>query len=146
MDNHGTRSRYVQGCTDGPDGRACEACRKANNDYLKARRQKKNAEKYGGKVAVLKPQAPAVPEPEIGPNEAATLEELAKLPNADARPGLRQVALTLARLLDSPLAIAQHPQAAGRYTEIMRELRKGAEKKGRLAAVRQMASPKVATG
>lgn len=35
---HGTRSRYVAGCTDGPDGRACEACRRAHAAYERSRR------------------------------------------------------------------------------------------------------------
>lgn len=140
---HGTRYMYqTKGCR-------CEDCTAANRDYFKIRNQAKNAAKHGGKVTVLKtvPTGSAQPDVrEIGPNEAATLLELAGLPLATSRPGLTQVVLTLARLMDSPLAIAQHPQAAGRYTEIMDRLRKGAEKKGRLSAVRQMTNPGSATG
>lgn len=140
---HGTRYMYqTKGCR-------CEDCTAANRDYFKIRNQAKNAAKHGGNVTVLKVAA-GLEQPdvvrEIGPNEAGTLIELAELPLAVTRPGLAQVALTLARLLDSPLAIAQHPQAAGRWAETMDRLRKGAEKKGRLSAVRQMTSPGKATG
>jgi hypothetical protein len=144
MASHGTRYMYQKkGCR-------CDACTQANRDYFKARNQAKNAEKHGGgTVTVLKTVATGATQPavrEIGPNEAGTLLELEGLPAAASRPGLVQVVLTLARLMDSPMAIAQHPQAAGRWAEIMDRLRKGAEKKGRLSAVRQMTSPGIATG
>lgn len=32
---HGTRGRYVEGCTCGPDGKACPGCRWANARYIK---------------------------------------------------------------------------------------------------------------
>lgn len=35
---HGTRSRYVAGCTAGPDGKACEPCLRAHRDYERERR------------------------------------------------------------------------------------------------------------
>lgn len=35
---HGTRSRYVAGCHDGPDGGACEDCLRAHRVYAAERR------------------------------------------------------------------------------------------------------------
>lgn len=35
---HGTRSRYVAGCTAGPAGRACEPCLRAHRDYERHQR------------------------------------------------------------------------------------------------------------
>ena len=53
----------------------------------------------------------------------------------------------LARVLDSPLAIAQHPSAAHRLSETLDKIRKGADgRTGRLAAVRQMTRNSKATG
>jgi hypothetical protein len=144
MANHGTRTRFNQGCTDGPGGTACDACKKANNDYFKRRNQQKNAEKLG-----IVTQLPAIKDkssdnPPVGltagpgANEAAVLQELAGLPNAQTRPSLAQGALTMARILDNPLTVAQQTQALRQLRETMAELRKGSERKGRLAAVRQM--------
>lgn len=145
---HGTRTRYNRGCTDGTGGTACDPCKQANRDYFKLRNQKKNAEKHGGTVASLPTAANApVDQPRgLGPNEAGVVAELEGLPSLETRPGLVQAAYTLARVLDSPLAIAQHPQAAGRLADILDKLRKGAERKGRLATVRAMTSPGTATG
>lgn len=36
---HGTRARYNQGCTDGPDGKPCAPCRRANAAYMKRYRK-----------------------------------------------------------------------------------------------------------
>lgn len=35
---HGTRSKYTAGCTDGPDGGACEPCKAAHREYEHDRR------------------------------------------------------------------------------------------------------------
>ncbi|MBO0676804.1 hypothetical protein JRC04_04945 [Mycolicibacterium sp. S2-37] len=69
------------------------------------------------------------------------MDELEGVPQAIARPGMYQIALTLARLLDNTVAVAQHPGAAKNLAEILATLRKGSEKKGRLASVRQMTNP-----
>lgn len=138
---HGTRAKFNAGCTDGPEGTACDPCKKANRDYFKARNQAKNAEKHGGTVTVLKTAATSTEQPairEIGGVEAGVILELEGLPTLETRQGLVQTALTLARCLDSPLAIAQHPSAARQLADILDKLRKGAEKKGRLSAVRAM--------
>jgi len=57
-----------------------------------------------------------------------------------ARPGLVEVALAHARVLDDPVAISQHAANGHRLAEALRELRKGADQgRGRLASVRQAA-------
>ena len=137
---HGTRSRYAT-CTDGAAGKACDKCKQAEANYQKARR-------HGVNVAAL-PTASETPveQPrEPGPVEAGVLVELDGVPAAEMRPGLKQAALALARVLDNPLTVAQHPSAAKQMGEILNQLRKGAEKKTRLSAVRQMSKPKTATG
>lgn len=55
------------------------------------------------------------------------------------RPGLIEVALAMARLLDSPLNTPQHPPAAARLQNALAELRIGVtERKGWLADVRSL--------
>jgi hypothetical protein len=79
---------------------------------------------------------------EVGQVEAAVREEVEHLSTAATRPGLAAAALAMARLLDSPLNTAQHPQAVARLQAALAELRVGADsKRGWLAAVREMAPP-----
>jgi hypothetical protein len=56
----------------------------------------------------------------------------------DERPGL--AAAALARLLDNTLALPQHPAAAGRLVEILGRLSKGAQRRGKLFAVKALTS------
>ena len=71
---------------------------------------------------------------------------MAGLAQAKERPGLVQTALALARIMDSQRAMSQQPAAAAKLADILDRLRKGADARGsRLAAVRQMTSPKPAT-
>lgn len=142
---HGTRSRY-QTCTDGANGKQCDPCKLAEANYQKARRHGVKAPVVTLKTAAQEPvdQPDAPPEPGI--NETGVIAELDGVPAATNRPGLYAVAITLARLLDNPLAVAQHPSAAEKLNKILDQLRKGAEKKGRLTAVRQMSKPSSATG
>ncbi|MCV7208398.1 hypothetical protein H7J75_06980 [Mycolicibacterium canariasense] len=73
--------------------------------------------------------------------------QLAGLSTVEARPGEAEIAYALARLLDNPRAIGQHPQASARLSEMVDKLRKGADKKtGKLASVRRMTRPESATG
>lgn len=134
---HGTRSRYTAGCH-------CDACKLAEAEYQKARR-------HGvSKVTPITSatEIPTTPkEREVGAVETGVLGELDGIAMADARPGMKATAIALARVLDNPLTVAQHPSAAHRLTEILTTLRKGAEKKSsRLAAVREMSRPKEAAG
>ena len=77
--------------------------------------------------------------------EAGVMAEIGSLSTTGSRQGLVEIAIALARVLDSPLAIAQHPSAAHRLSETLDKLRKGADSKtGKLAAVRQMTRTKPA--
>lgn len=145
---HGTRSKYVSGCR-------CDACKLAEAEYQKARRHgvatpaKPGRPKKDNVTAIARgaESAPPVDQPkEPGPVEAGVLLELTGMPAVDTRQGLYQAALALARILDNPLTVAQHPSAAKQLGDFLTQLRKGAERQGRLAAVRQMSSPKTATG
>ena len=79
--------------------------------------------------------------------EAGVIAELEGLAQADARPGLKQTALALARILDSPRAVNQQPAAAAKLADLLDRLRKGADaRKSRLASVREMTKAKSAAG
>lgn len=140
---HGTRTRYNTGCR-------CADCKQASRDYDKARRQRVNAAKHGTGRLTAVPQVPDVSpvlEHEAGRVEAGVLAEIGGLSTAASRQGLVEIAIALARVLDSPLAIAQHASAAHRLSETLDKLRKGADgRSGRLAAVRQMTRTPKATG
>jgi hypothetical protein len=152
MANHGTRTRFNQGCTDGPEGTACDPCRLANNDYFKKRAQDKKAQKLGVDPATVTslPGAdqPKVDQPFIpGPVEQGVIDALAKVPAAvEARPDLAASAKAMARIQDNPLTVAQATNAAARQYQIMTDLMKGSQKKRKLAAVRQMTNPSAAAG
>jgi hypothetical protein len=126
------RRRYNQGCR-------CDVCRKAQADYAKQRRQNKTGEKLGV-VPSVQVQAPVGEAPSFdGEVLAAVDKELDQLTSTESRPGLAATARALARLLDNPLAMAQHPSAAGKLMEILAELGKtGRNRKGKLAAVIEM--------
>jgi hypothetical protein len=125
----GTRASYVGGCR-------CDDCRAAESAYQRGRRRK-------APLAAV-PALPAAP-PEAeqpGRVEAAVQAEIDGLSTAAKRPGLVAAALAMARLLDSPLNTAQHPQAVARLQALLAELRAGADaRKGWLASVREMAPP-----
>jgi hypothetical protein len=73
-----------------------------------------------------------------GPVELAVESELAGLAAARERPGLAQVALSLARLMDGP-AVTSKPAAAKQLMEILGTLAKGgAQGRRKLAVVKQM--------
>ena len=141
---HGTRTRYNAGCR-------CDECKKASRDYDKMRRQKMLSNKHAPDATVsrLRP-AKTQPEPELaelGRVEAGVMAEIGALSTTASRQGLVEIAIALARVLDSPLAIAQHASAAHRLSETLDKLRKGADSKtGKLAAVRQMTRRNEAAG
>ena len=137
-------------------GSRCDVCVQANSDYRKQRRMQKNgevAERKPKRLAVVKnvqPDAhtkvhipgeptPDPPEPAEWSVEAEVRAQLAELSATTTRRGEVAAAITMARLLDNPRAIAQHPAATGRLVEIIERLRKGSDRKtGKLAAVRKM--------
>lgn len=137
---HGTRTRYNQGCR-------CDDCKQAARDYNKARGQSIRAKKHAPTTVTKLPTASSATSGEPGRVEAGVLAEIGELSTAANRQGLVEIAVALARVLDSPLAIAQHPSAAHRLSETLDKLRKGADgRSGRLAAVRQMSRATKATG
>lgn len=140
---HGTRTRYNQGCR-------CDDCKQASRDYDKARRLAKAADVKPSAIVTKLPTAkPTLVTgfDEPGRVEAGVLSEIGALSNAAGRQGLVEIAIALARVLDSPLAIAQHPSAAHRLSETLDKLRKGSEgRAGKLAAVRQMTRRSEAAG
>lgn len=149
MANHGTRTRFNQGCTDGPEGTACDKCRQANNDYFKKRAQDKKAKELGiAPVTSIGAAQTPVDQPRIpGPVEQGVIDALAKVPAAvEARPDMAASALAMARIQDNPLTVAQATNAARQLRELMGDLMKGSAKKRKLAAVRNMTNPAAATG
>lgn len=69
----------------------------------------------------------------------AVRRELALLSTPATKPGLAAGALAMAKILDDPLALAQHPAAMARLAEVLATLGKGANsRRGKLAAVKAM--------
>lgn len=140
---HGTRTKYNDGCR-------CADCKQAASDYEKARRQAINNRKHApASVTTLTTARSASPSSQAGDPAAITagrvesgvMAEIGELSTAASRQGLVEIAIALARVLDSPLAIAQHPSAAHRLSETLDKIRKGADaRKSKLASVRQMTS------
>jgi hypothetical protein len=125
--NHGTDRRYSDGCR-------CDKCREAHK--IKAReyrdRKRRGLTRPALLTAVLSMDVSA------GPVEQAVESELAGLAQARERPGLAQVALALARLMDGP-AVTSKPAAAKQLTEILGTLSKGSsQRRQKLAVVKQM--------
>lgn len=140
--SHGTRRRYNEGCR-------CDDCKAAEAVYRSNYRQRKaSGEPVGPQGRVVPISAPMVEvHDEPGRVEAGVLAELEGLTQADERPGLKETALALARILDSPKAVNQQPAAAAKLADLLDKLRKGADaKKSKLASVRAMTSAKSAAG
>lgn len=138
---HGTRRAYVAGCR-------CDDCKEANRVYqqeYQARRRSGETGRVPARVVALssKQAAPAADGP--GAVERGVSVEIEGLAQAEARPGLAETALALARILDNPRAISQQPAASKSLAEILDRLRRGADvRKSRLASVRAMTSVKSA--
>lgn len=120
---HGTRRCYNEGCH-------CEDCTAANNAYQQEYRQRQVN-------PVLAPVTPPLSDP--GPVESGLAEEIDGLAS-EARPGLAQAALALARILDNPKAINQQPAAAKVLSVLLEKLRSASARghRGGLALVRTM--------
>jgi hypothetical protein len=73
-----------------------------------------------------------------GPVEVSVQAEIGDV--VDSRPGLAQVALAMARLLDNPKAVNQQPAAAKVLVTVLDTLRKGSAqgRRGNLALVKSM--------
>jgi hypothetical protein len=87
------------------------------------------------------PQAEAGPVPDEtpGPVESAVEDEIGGLAG-QARPGLAQAALAMARVLDSPKAVSSQPAAAKVLAALLDKLRSASApgRRGGLARVRTM--------
>jgi hypothetical protein len=118
MAAHGTRRCYINGCR-------CDNCTESNRLYFRQRRAS-----LSGQIA-----HPSDP----GPVELGVQDEIAEL--CEARPGLAQIALTLARILDNPKVISTQPSAAKVLVVLLDKLRKGSNgRESQLASVREMTS------
>jgi hypothetical protein len=122
---HGTRRRYVEGCR-------CEDCTAANRLYFRERRAGVGADQLRAR-----PTQPAQPS-DPGAVESGVEAEIEGL--AEARPGLAQAALAIARVLDNPKAVATHPPAAKALAGLLEKLRSASAhgRRGNLALVRTM--------
>jgi hypothetical protein len=132
---HGTRSRYLEGCR-------CDDCKAAQRLY-----QQRYRERRANGTTQLRP-TPVVqlPERELQPSEPGPVEsgvtaEISGLA-AEARPGLAQAAIALARILDSPRAVNQQPAAAKVLGTLLERLHSASahRHRGRLAVVRAMST------
>jgi hypothetical protein len=132
---HGNRSRYNAGCR-------CDPCKQSNRDYQKVRGQSIRTAKHAPAALTVVPspaKTPETPRADVGRVEAGVMAEIDGLSTAASRQGLVEIAIALARVLDSPLAIAQHASAGHRLSETLDKIRKGSDsKKSKLAAVRSM--------
>jgi hypothetical protein len=101
MAKHGTGSRYLNGCR-------CDECKNAQRLYQRRYRERKENGLTRSPAVVVGelPQAEAYQIDTPGPVERAVKDEIGGLA-AEARPGLAQVALAMARLLDNPKAVNQ---------------------------------------
>lgn len=120
---HGTRHCHNDGCR-------CEDCTAANAAYQ---------QKYRERPVIVPLSAPVTPQTfEPGPVESGVEEEIAGL--AEARPGLAQAALAMARVLDNPRAVSSQPAAAKVLTTVLDKLHSvGVQsRRGRLAGVRTL--------
>jgi hypothetical protein len=127
---HGTRSRYLAGCR-------CDDCKDAQRRY-----QQRYRERRISGTPQLQPTAVAqLPQPDRGPVESGVREEIDGLV-AEARPGLAQAALALARVLDNPKAISTQPAAAKVLASLLEKLHSASARgsRGSLAVVRGMSS------
>jgi hypothetical protein len=120
---HGTRYRYSKGCR-------CDDCTEAARIYQRDYRLRKP-----GPVVVDDPDSGN----SAGPVESGVMAETDGLA-AQARPGLTQAALAVARVLDNPKAINQHAAAAKVLSTLLDKLRSASVRgrRGGLSVVREM--------
>jgi hypothetical protein len=123
---HGTRRGYNEGCR-------CDDCKDAQRLYQRRYRERQ----------ALRNVTPVSPDEVVpkfpGPVESAVKDEIGGVA-AEARPGLVQAALAMARLLDNPKAVNQQPAAAKVLAGLLDKLH-SASARGRpshLAVVRTM--------
>jgi hypothetical protein len=123
---HGTRRGYGEGCR-------CDDCRAAQRLYQRRYRERRALRD----VTPISPDEVATELP--GPVESAVKDEIGGL-TAEARPGLAQAALCMARLLDNPKAVNQQPAAAKVLTSLLDKLHSASARgrRGNLSLVKSM--------
>jgi hypothetical protein len=137
---HGTRRGYNDGCR-------CDACKDAQRLYQRRYRERRAAAVPFGtptRPPVAAVSLPAAGESEVrhfiapGPVESGVTAEFAGL--TEARPGLAQVALAMARLIDNLRAVNQQPAAAEALASLLDKLHLASARGGRrnLALVKSM--------
>ena len=129
---HG-RTRYTRGCR-------CDDCKAAERDYLRERYQRRRG------LPDVRPEDPLQivvsgdGQGRVGLVEAAVQAELHASNAGTDRPGTAQIALALARILDTPKAVASQAAAAKVLVGLLDKLRTGSAggRRGQLAMVRSM--------
>ena len=103
--------------------------REQDREYQRARRQRKAAETHLNAVPTEQPAATVAD---------LVRAELKALPQSVTLQASVAAALAMARVLDDPAAVPQHPAAAGQLRQIMAEIRsaKMPEQKSKLAMIR----------
>src|ERR1700741_3875543 len=99
---HGTATRYTQGCRR-------DACKASHRRRAADYRQRRIAADVRPPAAVTGSSAAGASG--LGAVESAVRDEIGGLA-AQARPGLAQATLAIARILDNPKAVNQQPAAA----------------------------------
>lgn len=133
---HG-RPRYQKGCqcpacvaAGMSDPCRCTTCVEANRAY--SRRNKRLKSMNGGLVPEGLPQPPGIRaerDPEKLVETLVTKElDLVKA-GAELMPGIAATALAMARILDDPTSVPQHPGAARQLLTLMQVIRRAAENK-----------------
>jgi hypothetical protein len=127
---HGTQRRYVEGCR-------CEDCREAHRVSAREYRERRaNGLSRPTSVVVV---PPVVESDGPGPVEVGVQEEISGSA-AEARPGLAQAALAMARILDNPKAVNQQTAAAKVLASLLDKLHSASARgrRGKLAVVKSM--------
>ena len=131
--NHGTHSRYSQGCR-------CDACREGHRLKARAYKERKEAGQVRPRAELEgRSEFPNVSE-RIGPGPVEVGVEAEIGDVAGARPGVAAVALAMARLLDDPKARNQAPAAAKVLVSVLDKLcaTSARQRRGGLSVVREM--------
>ena len=149
MADHGTLTRYRDGCTDGPGGRSCQKCR---NEAAAAKRQQRarnaNAQTVAqdfakpAKVVALSTSSRQQPQTGIGPVESAVRSEFAAI--ANTHQVLFAQACAIAAKMDDPDHGAVISRNSAELDKLRAELlgpkRKMGARGNRLAEVSAMSS------
>jgi hypothetical protein len=125
---HGTRRCYTEGCR-------CDECKEAQRVYQRNYRERRLIGSARRREADDSSEAELGP----GPVERGVIKEIDGLAS-QARPGLAQVALALARILDNAKAVNHQPAAAKVLGAVLEKLYSATAcgHRGNLALVRTM--------